>query len=482
MSSDQMLELIDSALSELRDGEVRFVHWKSNEHLGAALRGETDLDLLVDPFDRDRFLEIVDRLGFLPMEPPKERRLPGLESFIGLDPSTGTLVHLDVHFQVVLGEQLLKNHHLPVEAWLLDENAKIDGVPVPQPERELLILYVRSGLKTKTRQIVRAAVKGGSPYPANIRREAGWLAGMADSEVFPDVIGTSGLPIEVEELAEFHRRAIDDRFEWRYVLDQKRRVLGRLRSYQRMPWYQALPRRTWLRLRNGSVMKRLGVGLPPRHLAFPTPLVAAVGADGSGKTRLTRDLEAWLGSKLLVRHVYFGQPKSGIVFKLLNKPGSMIRNRSGAESGALSAVARYTEAAKWLWLARLRRRLARSARASASRGTVVLAERYPLDDFFAMQAPMDGPRLQPDGAFAGFELAQYRAIDHPDLTLVLHTSLETLRERKEDLTLEEHIPKVEAIEALADGPGRVRIDVGRPYEEVLLEAKHSIWKALSEDR
>jgi thymidylate kinase len=205
-------------------------------------------------------------------------------------------------------------------------------------------------------------------------------------------------------------------------------------------------------------------------------VVAAVGADGSGKTRLTRDLEAWLGSKIVVRHVYFGQPKSGLVFKLLNKPGSMARARGGGPGSLVG----YIEAAKWLWLARRRRRLALRARMAAKRGELVIAERYPLHDFHSMAAPMDGPRLQPDGHFAGFEMAQYRAIEQPDVTLVLETSLETLRERKIDLPLEEHIPKVEAVADLEDVPGRLRIDVARPYEEVLLAAKQAVWKALNE--
>jgi hypothetical protein len=76
----------------------------------------------------------------------------------------------------------------------------------------------------------------------------------------------------------------------------------------------------------------------------------------------------------------------------------------------------------------------------------------------------------------------YRGIPAPDLTLVLHAPLQTLRERKEDLTVAEHAPKVEAIAALADGPGRVRIDVSLPYEEELMLAKRAIWEALGAGR
>lgn len=480
MSSGDVLRLTADVLAALRERGIGVVHWKSNEHLPAALLGDTDLDLLVDPDDQERFVDVVSDLGFLPLEPPRERRLPGLESYLGFDEMSGKLVHLDVHYRIVLGEQLIKNHELPLGEWLLDGVPGPGGMAVPRPERELLVLYVRSGLKTKTRQIVRAAVKGGSPFPDNIRREGRWLAEQTNVPALAEAAAGSGLDISAEELVEFRERAIERRLDWRYVLDTKRSLLSRLRVFERMPWYVALPRRAWVRGRNGRVMSRLGLGLPRRHLAFPTPVIAAVGADGSGKTRLTKDLESWLGAKLLVRHVYFGQPKNGLVFRLLNKPGSIARNRGQGEGGP--AWARYTEAAKWLWLAMLRRRKARAARAAARRGTVVIAERYPLTDFFSMDVPMDGPRLQPDGPFAGLEMRMYRGIPQPDLVIVLHADLETLRGRKEDLTREEHIPKVEAVESLGESPGRARIDVTMPYEEVLAAAKHAVWEALSARR
>src|SRR5690606_39950604 len=46
------LDSVVAFLSELDRRGVRYAHWKSNEHLEDALRGETDLDLLVDPGDR----------------------------------------------------------------------------------------------------------------------------------------------------------------------------------------------------------------------------------------------------------------------------------------------------------------------------------------------------------------------------------------------------------------------------------------------
>ncbi len=109
----------------------------------------------------------------------------------------------------------------------------------------------------------------------------------------------------------------------------------------------------------------------------------------------------------------------------------------------------------------------------------VIAERFPLAEFYPMSEPMDGPRLQgSSGGTARRELAIYRGIEPPDLTIILQTDLGTLRDRKLDLTLEEHTAKVEAVAGLTPGPGRVIIDAGPPYERVLLEAKAAVWEAI----
>ncbi|HET7847381.1 MAG TPA: hypothetical protein VFL72_07805, partial [Acidimicrobiia bacterium] len=405
-------------------------------------------------------------------------RVPGLESFLGFDQATGSLLHLDVHYRLVLGEQLIKNHHLPIEDWLLADSGRLEEVRIPAPSREFLLLYIRAMLKTTGRQFLRSMVKGGSPLPDRIRIEARWLAEQVTATDLAGAAESSGLGVTSDEVVEFRQRVEEDRIEWRYVLDRKRSLRKRLRRHERLPRYRAVPKRMWLRFRSTRLAKRLGWGIPPRRLGGPAPLIAAVGADGSGKSRLTKDLERWLGWKLVVSHVYFGQPKGGLWWKTLNKPGSLARKR-GDNPSLLGKVAARTDAWKWLWLARQRRRHAAKGHADAKSGVVVIAERFPLPEFQAMSEPMDGPRLQATASRAARkELDIYRAIDPPDLTIVLDTDLQTLRERKLDLGVEEHTAKVEAVHALAPGPGRVLIDAGPPYERVLLEAKTAIWEAI----
>jgi thymidylate kinase len=475
-----VLEVVSELIDRLTESGIGYAHWKSNEHLLPALHGDTDLDLLVSESDKGDFEKLVLALGFLPLSPARARYIPGSDSYLGLDRSSGRLVHLDVQYHLTVGEQLLKNHRLPVESWVLAGARDLHGVRVPEPERELLLLYVRTMLKTTTRQLVRSRVKGGSPVPDRMITEAQWLVDQVSHDALQAVSASSGLDITGDELVDFSDRVRAERLDLGYIADRRRSLRRRFAGYRRMPAHRALPKKLMLRLRSRPWANRLHIDIPKRRLAEHGLLVAAVGADGSGKTRLTKDLELWLQPKIQVRHVYFGQPKSGLIFKLLNKPGSMARNSSSPR--ALASISRYTDAVKWVLLARKRRRMAMAAQSESEGGRVVIAERFPLEEFFSMEAPMDGPRLQPNGPLAGTEMRHYLAIEPPDLTIVLRTDLQTLRDRKIDLTVEEHTAKVAAVADLAASNSRVVIDAGQPYEDVLLAAQNAIWRAIRESR
>ena len=43
------MSLVTEVLRRLDDRGVAYCHWKSNDHLAAALSADTDLDILVDP-------------------------------------------------------------------------------------------------------------------------------------------------------------------------------------------------------------------------------------------------------------------------------------------------------------------------------------------------------------------------------------------------------------------------------------------------
>jgi hypothetical protein len=69
------------------------VHWKSNEHLAAALAGETDLDILFDRSQYRLVRRVLDECGYKPFLTTDQTGYPGIEDHFALDPETGRLVH-----------------------------------------------------------------------------------------------------------------------------------------------------------------------------------------------------------------------------------------------------------------------------------------------------------------------------------------------------------------------------------------------------
>ena len=53
------LKKINQLFQNFNRHDIRYSHWKSNEHLDAAVNGDTDLDILFDKNQEQRVIEIL---------------------------------------------------------------------------------------------------------------------------------------------------------------------------------------------------------------------------------------------------------------------------------------------------------------------------------------------------------------------------------------------------------------------------------------
>jgi hypothetical protein len=470
------LALVRDVLAELDDEGIRWCHWKSNEHVIAGLRGETDLDLLVSPEAEQACDRILRQHGYVEAVNPPSRRIPGLKDYLGVDPSTGTVSHLHVHHRLVLGERHVKEHHLPLEDWLLSSDERRHGVRVPRPEQELVLLYIRAVLKSDTLSALKDGLRGRSPVPRAIREEIRHLSSRTTEQAVVDALHESGLPLHSADLRDFLRRAAQNRLDAAYLRRAKGDLLRRLRDFERHSHAVASVRRVGYRVRFDSRAQRL---LPVRRkrLSDSGLYIAIVGADGSGKSRLASDLLPWLSRKLDVLPLYFGQPKGQPTWRAIRRARRLIATAPARVGRA--AWLDHWDTATWLYLALRRRRLDLAAWRHRRRGGVALAERFPLPEFRTMTLPMDGPRLAGRTSLAArLEAGCYAAVRRPDLVIALVADLDLLRSRKPETDATEHVGKAAALQQLRPGPGLVVIDAAQPYSEVLLAAKRAIREAL----
>ena len=477
---------------------VRYCHWKSNLRLKLGLRGQTDLDLLVDPEHARDFREVLEEHQVKLVLAPPGKHYPAVENYLGLDPTAGKLFHLHVHYQLVLGEQFVKNYRLPLEDVFLHAVRFDHGVKIPAPELELIVLSLRALLKYRDRDVIKDILSIRSPgIPAHVLDEIHWLLGQISVQDLSKLLVHLPKVIPSDVVVEFLETVVASPRDGYKLYRLRRRVRGVLRRYQRQDRFRASlryfgevwrRRKSFLRFRPANKMT-----LPVKGLT-----VALVGADGAGKTTLCHELARWLSWKLDVRLHYLGSKKPSWLSKRLHLLFRIARRSQRTCSGwfgeknVISRVAlriqRVLLYSHCLSIGRDRYRRYRIGRRRVANGSIVIYDRFPLI------ARLDGPQIPSltDGnrgivssIFSKSEHNLYRKFQYPDLLVVLHVKPATSLRRKPDHR--RHVIKAKnlLLRNLTDGTAVtpietnwVHLNADLPFEDVLKRLKQEVWAAL----
>jgi thymidylate kinase len=475
-----MLDICKTLFETLNYQGITYCHWKSNSHLDKALAGETDIDILVHDKDKHIFEKVLHELSIKKILSPKEKQFPGLEDFLGFDYQTGDLIHLHVHYRLVLGQRYIKNHHLPIEDIIFQNLIVKNNVHIPRPEVELLLLIIRAHMKVDVLSLVKHGIKdllseGYTAFPADIEGELRGLIKECNIEKFKEILAKTKLPISEKLFTQF----IDEfsagnlksyailLTQWKFFSDLKD-----LRRHKGINIY-------WKYIR--FVMRELPVinkFQATKRKLFPEngKIISIVGADGSGKSTLIKDLSTWLSWKMSVKKYYYGIPKT----KFIKLMSYAIR---GCNKFSMSRTTALIEYFLWIFIAKKRQRISILSQQDSSNGEIVITDRLPLKAFHSMEKPMDGPRLRQASTrvgmfFSKMEKRYYDSILVPDRIFALQVSIEELRRRKSDLDLKLHKEKSEAVNAMKRNEHTVLIDANQPYPDVQLQVKRMIWAIL----
>lgn len=502
-TTGQGLAVIGDLFRELNVRDVLYCHWKSNEHLDASMIGATDFDLLVDRGSGSEFERIVAEHGFKSFPAVTARRYPGITDWLGLDPATGTLIHLHVHYQLTVGESHLKGYRLPWEHTTLATRV-LDpgfGVFVADPHVEVVLLLVRAALKLRWRDLLlgRAARDG---VTGGARRELHWLRARVD-EARLRAVATSLVGVKAAGL--ICAMVVSGAPTRRELQALRASCEPALDSYRLFAAGDAR-RRRWVREARSRIARtrRTAPGVhPSRRLGSRGgTMIALVGADGAGKSSLTTELSRWLGAKLDVATVYGGSGvgTASAARRALRSLARLVRGK--ASNGSGSKVQRHAvsedpgardvgngsvgNVLRALLIDRERRSRLRDAWRARSRGVIVLSDRFPQSQFPSIN---DGPRLGelkgarwPLGSAAAREEDTFRFAEAvgPDLVVKLVVPFDVAARRKPDTPSAQLRQKIEIVRRLRFG-GRtkvVTVDASAPWDEVLLRVKQCVWDAL----
>ena len=226
--------------------------------------------------------------------------------------------------------------------------------------------------------------------------------------------------------------------------------------------------------------------------------VALIGVDGAGKSTLSRELAKWLAWRTNAIPFYMGRSHPSMrtrVFKAIEKLAVVGHEGARRLAGSNSRLTRGTGSA-----ARLSRcvravmeahdRYGRyvAARRSATRGAIIIFDRYPLSYVRGFERAIDGPRIASlanghlgDLArrLAAAEERLYRRIRPADHYVVLHVSPAVSRARKPGDRADSLEQKLATIDlALSDTLGVTHLDADQSFDAVLLNAKAALWRLL----
>lgn len=480
---------------------LRYCVWKSNVRLEEGLRGETDLDVLVDRKHADAFVQVLCEHGIKAVAPPPDRAYPAIEHYLGFDQESGRIFHLHVHYQLVLGERFVKNYRLPLEEVFLDRVEMRRGIKVPLPELELVVLSLRILLKYRLRDLVKDVLSIKTPgIPAFMLAEVNHLVGQTSwdrvLETLEELSGALPSAGVRKFLDTVRSRPRAGCALWR-LRARVRRELSACRRHSPLEataeYFRKLVGR-WRFLteaRTGSKMT-----LPRGGVT-----IALVGVDGAGKTTLAQALVHWLDWRLDVRTYYLGskQPsgRSRLLYLLYRafRRGRRLLAPVGLFARAAGALGDTALALHHLSIGYDRLKRYRASQKIASRGCVVIYDRFPLQwDVMPDECHlMDGPQIAfvsghgantVTGALARLEYSIYQKMLPPDYLFLLEVSPHVSRQRKPDhkpSTLEAKRRAAARIRSAGSLPARAAVaclNADRPLEQVVDELKRAVWEVL----
>lgn len=499
------LQVVVALFQKLNEQGISYCHWKSTYRLPQALSGQTDLDILVDRSYGRRFREILYQCDFKPVLSGPQRQLPAVEDYLGFDTLTGGLVHLHVHYRLVLGEQHVKNYCIPLEKSYLENTQIRLGVKVPTPELEIVVLVLRALLKYRDQDVIRDILGVGrsSGFPSAILDEFEFLLAQTSFEKIGHVLDEYVSFVSPDLVFEFLTAVHESpRAGWTFSR-LRGRVRRELRPYQRhsrlrasLLYYRAMLTRQWPLNR---LLHRLFLGQTKRKIPVSGGLmVAFVGADGAGKSTFIRYLVEWLSWRLNVYTYYMGSAHPSFTTKTLKSLSNLMAllhggcRRAFGEKSILTRTVngpkRLSQCLRFIAVGRDRYSRYQAGRRKAAQGSIVIYDRYPLSAVRIFNRTMDGPRIA--STFNGHmgpvtrKLSQveetiYQSIPPAEQIFVLHVSPGVAQFRKPGHKLELIEAKSQAIGQIArNGLNLVDIDTDQPFDRVLLQIKSTFWDLL----
>lgn len=489
-----MLKSIRTMLEAFEENKIQYCHWKSNEHLAEALEGDTDLDVLFLPEQRNLLEQVLCKCGLKRFRATPLMQYNAIEDFIGFDEEQSKIWHLHTHYRMTIGESHLKSYTMNPWGIYLIKNRIFNemGIYTTSPEDELVLLLCRMALKIRIRDTFRKIGR-------DDRSELKWLKERIDYEKFrasADSLTNSSVRYLMENLLKTEvvckssflklRNALEDSF---YLFTGYSRMSARYtRTKREVFWlYGGIMRR--LNLNNFSASRRVS---PSGGC-----VVSILGCDGAGKSTTIDYIKKEFNKKIDVVTIYFGSGDGSCSF--IRRPMKLIAQKVGGKGlghsvekeykskNKVSIKSRLYSLAKIMWaiaLANEKKSKFKEMIKARNNGLLVITDRYPQT---IEPGCSDGPLLNKYINSGGLlrklalwerNIYEMSSINPPDLMIKLIVPSEVAVARKPEMTIEEIEKKKSIILKMNSSCKSVCIDTDREFSITRSEVMKEIWQII----
>lgn len=485
------IKTISRLLQRLNKENILFCHWKSNANLDRALVGQDDLDLLVAEEEGEKFLTILAQLGFVKARSSRDQWFPSICHYYAYDAESDRLVHIHLHFRLLIGYDLLKHYHLPIEKAFLHTTRTVQGMRIPIYELEFVIFVIRMVLKRRFFSWAidhpRHWLNGclglrGDKLPGSARQELEFLQKNIDQTTLSHIL-REHFPFMDDETFNYCLESISQNSKPLSWLRARRRLEKSIGSYRLYSEYKTfiLVLFRMVCVKGKGLLKKIGVKVfTKKRLQDQGVMVALIGGDGAGKTTNIEELKRWFGKTFDVQTLHIGKPARKLWEKLAIFLLRVMRILTLEKGKNLYYGLMYFMLARRRYLTFCRAKMIRSE------GILVFLDRVSLPQLTAMDAPQVRKRTGGLGVYAWLAAAEegyYDKIRGMDEIIVLRLDPQVAAQRRpedEPADLRKRSGEIWNTE-WPDGYAHV-LDASEPLNDVQRKIRNIVWLGIQKNR